>query len=145
MRDQRLLLVQHVANEPVHECVQLGDAHGGQLDGCSFRRAGSACAVFFNRLPSHSGQVDHVREAGRPLLCGLRAFLGLLQNEGDDPFELHVAIAQARSSWSTFSGSSRPFSKATSTASSISSIGVFRSWPKDASTASTCLKTHVFL
>ncbi len=34
-------------------------------------------------------------EAGRPFLRGLRAFLGLLQDEGDDAFELHGAVAQA--------------------------------------------------
>ena len=41
------------------------------------------------------GTSDHVREPRCPFLRCLRSAFGLFKNEGDDPFELNSAIAEA--------------------------------------------------
>ena len=93
LRDHRLLFIQF-SDQAGHEGVEFSKAQTGEFVDVLFAKAEEQRGLLQPASVAFRAG-HHVRETARPFLCRIRSFLGLFQNERDDPFELHVAIAEA--------------------------------------------------
>ena len=92
MCDEGLLLIE-VCVQAFHLGMQLGDAHAGELEDVAAVQA-EVQGVLLEARTVAGGAGHHVGEACGPLLRGLGAVVGLLHHIGDEPLELHAAVAQ---------------------------------------------------